>query len=1007
MKNAGKPKLNIYLSCLFAICLAVGLVFAVHLPVYANPGGGGSGTHADPFLISTAAQMATFRNNVNANISYQGQHIKLTNNIALSGAWTPIGTSSSSFQGTFDGAGYDISGLSLSGARTNTGLFGVIGTNGTVQNLTVRGAITTGGQNVGGIAGTNNGIISNCHSAVNINGTEIHDFVGGIVGVNANSVINCYYSGNIDVRGHFVGGIVGRASHTVMHCYVSGYVRGFGIVGGIIGDVMTPNITRNVLLGQFVEATANSSANRIAGGMNGSFTGIENRARNDAIKRINNGNWWYGDHNTWYDGIDVIAGSTANSSVFWQWNSNVWTIPSGNLTLTNLPTFRAFHTVTYNGNGNTSGAVIPALRYANLTTVTVAGATTSAGTLTRTGYSFNGWNTSAAGTGVNRNAGDTFNADASVTLFARWSPHTYTITLERQGGTGGSASVTATFDSKTLTGWTAPTRAGYTFQGYFTAATGGNRVISSVGSLESNVSGYTDAAGNWIRTSAPTLHAQWSQIVNLNRNGGEGGVTSLGMRSNSSTVTGWLSAPTRTGYTFDGYWTAATGGSRVLSTSGVLQANVTDYTNASSHWIWSGAAAPTLHAQWIPHDFTVTFDKNGGEGGSANTIATIGLPMPNIALPERAGYRFIGYYSEPVGGTRYYNADGSSTRNWDLASDTTLYARWSLRLITIIENETQNFSVEKSEINSLFENLTENPANGVTQAEIESGEDIILTLTVREKTQVEADGANEIIVEANGRMLQFFGITMEKDVGGVVTPLRELNVPVKVVIDLSPELSGRTGYSVYRYHGNEVQLIGMNSTDGEFFMISRGTGTGNVDQIIINTKRFSTYAVVEHIMALEINEPESFDVQARIIEDKNLVYRIDIAWGAMRFEYILSEDGESGEWDVRGFDGVNNEIKVTNRSNANVTVSFEITENVFEGDGDDETVVMIIVDEDDDEATDMELTRVVSSNDTAILDEVNVFLILEGDPSYDWIENNTFDIFTKVGIITVTIKPDE
>ena len=920
MRNARKPKLNIYLSCLFAICLAVGLVFAVCLPVYADPGGGGSGTHADPFRISSAAQMATFRSNVNAGTTYNGQHIKLTTNIALSGAWTPIGTSTASFQGTFDGAGYEISGLNLSGARTNTGLFGVIGTSGTVQNLTVRGTITTGGQNVGSIAGTNNGIISNCHSAVNISGSEIHDFVGGITGVNANTVMNCYYSGNLDVRGHFVGGIAGRASHTVMHCYVSGYVRGFGIVGGIIGDVMTPNITRNVFLGQFVEATANSSANRIAGGMNGSFTGIENRARNDAIKRINNGNWWYGDHNTWYDGIDVIAGITTNSSVFWQWNSNVWTIPSGTLTLTNLPTFRAYNTVTYNGNGNTGGSVIPALRYANLTTVTVAGATTSAGTLTRTGYTFNGWNTQAAGTGVNRNAGDMFNVDASVTLFARWTPNTYTITLNRQGSTTGATSVTATFDSKTLTGWTAPTRAGYTFQGYFTAATGGNRVISSVGTLESNVTDYTDANGNWIRTSAPTLHAQW-----------------------------------------------------------------------------------------IPHDFTVTFDKNGGAGGSNNTTATISLPMPNITLPERAGYRFIGYYSEPTGGTRYYNADGSSARNWDLASDTTLYARWSLRLITIIENETQNFSVEKSEINSLFENLTENPANGVTQAEIESGEDIILTLTVREKTQVEADGADEIIVEAQGRMLQFFGITMDKDVGGVITPLRELNVPVQVVIDLSPELSGRTGYSVYRYHGNEVQLIGMNSIDGEFFAISRGTSGTGTDQIIINTKRFSTYAVVEHIMALEINEPESFDVQARIIEDKSVVYRIDITWGAMRFEYVLSEDGESGEWDAQGFDGVNNEIKVTNRSNAGVTVSFEVTENVFEGDGGEETVVMIVVDENDDEATDMELTRVVGSNDTAILDDVSVFLLLEGDPPDDWIDlmQANSENFAKVGIITITIEPIE
>lgn len=85
-------------------------------------------------------------------------------------------------------------------------------------------------------------------------------------------------------------------------------------------------------------------------------------------------------------------------------------------------------TVTYNGNGATSGDVpTDATEYsATNSTVTVLGNT---GSLAKTGYTFAGWNTSADGTGTGYVAGDTFTITANTTLFAQWTVNTYNVTL--------------------------------------------------------------------------------------------------------------------------------------------------------------------------------------------------------------------------------------------------------------------------------------------------------------------------------------------------------------------------------------------------------------------------------------------------------------------------------------------------------------------------------------------------------------------------------------------------
>ena len=77
---------------------------------------------------------------------------------------------------------------------------------------------------------------------------------------------------------------------------------------------------------------------------------------------------------------------------------------------------------------------------------------------------------------------------------------------------------------------------------------------------------------------------------------------------------------------------------------------------------------------------TVTLDsQSASKPGTASVVATIGNAMPSITLPTREHYTFTGYFTQPDGkGVQYYNADGSSTRDYDLESDVTLYANWSI-----------------------------------------------------------------------------------------------------------------------------------------------------------------------------------------------------------------------------------------------------------------------------------------------------------------------------------------
>ena len=140
-------------------------------------------------VISTAEGLANFASVVNGGTSYKGNTVTLTTDIVLSSDWTPIGTSSRPFEGTFDGGSHTISGLQITGGtQDDAGLFGYC-SGATIKNLTVAATTIAGDENVGILAGSLiSSSITGCSvSATSISGTRnvsalvgYRDWVSGI-----------------------------------------------------------------------------------------------------------------------------------------------------------------------------------------------------------------------------------------------------------------------------------------------------------------------------------------------------------------------------------------------------------------------------------------------------------------------------------------------------------------------------------------------------------------------------------------------------------------------------------------------------------------------------------------------------------------------------------------------------------------------------------------------------------------------------------------------------------
>lgn len=221
--------------------------------------------------------------------------------------------------------------------------------------------------------------------------------------------------------------------------------------------------------------------------------------------------------------------------------------------------------------------------------------------------------------------------DATVWLTASFSPNTYSVKFNGNGSTSGSMS------NESFTYDTAKALTANAFKREFTVTYNYN------GNGSSNTTAKATAAfGGWAKSATGSKAYDNSQSVK-NLSSTNGATVNLYAKWTDGSVT--LPTPARTGYTFSGWYTATSGGTKI----GGGGAKYTPSANI------------TLYARWTPNTYTVKYYFDGVEQTALNQSCTYGTSYKYAALPTKTGYQVSGWWSGSTAdnmGTQY-TAGGS------------------------------------------------------------------------------------------------------------------------------------------------------------------------------------------------------------------------------------------------------------------------------------------------------------------------------------------------------------
>lgn len=236
------------------------------------------------------------------------------------------------------------------------------------------------------------------------------------------------------------------------------------------------------------------------------------------------------------------------------------------------------YTVTYNMTNG--GSVSP-------TSATYEGTALTLPTPTNGTKTFEGWFTAAEGGTKIGAAGDSYTPTANIELFAQWS-NNILVTFNGNGGTAGTNS--ATYDHVTPITLPTATWAGHAFNGWYTASSGGTKV--------------GNAGASYTPTEQTTLYAQWTAYTVSFDGNGVTNPSDLSAGSNGSVT---LPTPSRTGYTFNGWYTEASGGTKI----------------GNGGASYTPTADITLHAQWTINNYKVTITTSNSSTAVTVNVTTV------------------------------------------------------------------------------------------------------------------------------------------------------------------------------------------------------------------------------------------------------------------------------------------------------------------------------------------------------------------------------------------------
>ena len=343
---------------------------------------------------------------------------------------------------------------------------------------------------------------------------------------------------------------------------------------------------------------------------------------------------------------EFVGWSTSSSATVATYTAGASYTDNASVTLYAVWRYKpATYTVTFDANGGANAPSSQTKTYGVALTLTTA-------IPTRANYRFAGWSKDRNATSASYTAGSSYTDNASVTLYAVWvySPESYTVRYDANGGSGAPSNQTKTYGVPLTLSAVKPTRAGYEFLGWAT---------SKIATASEYAPGerYTDEA-------SVTLYAVWRYVpktytVRYDANGGENTPASQTKTENVTLIL-TSTIPTRYGYTFKGWATTST-------------ATTADYQAGSSY---TANESVTLYAVWEINTYTVSFDANGGSGAPTSQTKKHGQNLIlTVAVPTRPNHVFLGWATDSSAASVAYAPGATYTAE----EDVTLYAVWQER----------------------------------------------------------------------------------------------------------------------------------------------------------------------------------------------------------------------------------------------------------------------------------------------------------------------------------------
>ncbi|MCL2327256.1 MAG: InlB B-repeat-containing protein [Bacteroidetes bacterium] len=380
---------------------------------------GSGNSEADPYLITTAEQLAGLAAQTKAGNTFKGKFIKLANDIWLNAPntprddrneWQPIGdfeyvdagvknekgeleyVVGTMFSGTFDGGGHTIYGVSNNdsipdnsdwydwgnwyfGATLNfegfcSGFFGRINSDATIQNLNLKDVNITGCYDVAGLVATNNGTIRNCSVVGGVVTTSTDGSAGdGIAGINNGTIDNCF--ADVETIGWRVSGFVGNNEEngTITNSSAAGNAFNWSEKSNIISGFVCVNagfINNCYSTGNVTNNAGNTNAVG-AGfvGVNQETAIITNSYSTGNVSGAMDGVYSFGggfvaENRGYIANCYALGDVSANCRGFAWTNSHYttdWSL-TGNTNATIINCFYAGNSLTMNGFTNRSGILI-------------------------------------------------------------------------------------------------------------------------------------------------------------------------------------------------------------------------------------------------------------------------------------------------------------------------------------------------------------------------------------------------------------------------------------------------------------------------------------------------------------------------------------------------------------------------------------------------------------------------------------------------------------------------